>query len=41
MVTHGVLHLHGYDHLDDESADEMEALEASILSDAGIENPYN
>lgn len=41
MVTHGVLHLHGYDHLDDDSADEMEALEASILSDGGIENPYN
>ena len=41
MVTHGVLHLHGYDHLDDESADQMEALEASILSSGGIENPYN
>lgn len=41
MVTHGVLHLHGYDHLDDESAQEMEALEANILSVSGIENPYN
>lgn len=41
MVTHGVLHLHGYDHLDDETADEMEALEAIILSSGGIENPYN
>jgi probable rRNA maturation factor len=41
MVTHGVLHLHGYDHLDDESAEEMEALEANILSTSGIENPYN
>ncbi|MGK0373867.1 MAG: putative rRNA maturation factor [Arenicella sp.] len=41
MVTHGVLHLHGYDHLDDQSAEEMEALEASILSTSGIENPYN
>jgi len=41
MVTHGVLHLHGYDHLDDQSAEEMEALEANILSRSGIENPYN
>lgn len=41
MVTHGVLHLHGYDHLDDKSAEEMEALEANILSANGIENPYN
>jgi probable rRNA maturation factor len=41
MVTHGVLHLHGYDHLDNESAEEMEALEAVILSASGIENPYN
>ena len=41
MVTHGVLHLHGYDHLDPQSADEMEALEAKILSSGGIENPYN
>ena len=41
MVTHGVLHLHGFDHLDDESAEVMEALEATILSVSGIENPYN
>ena len=41
MVTHGVLHLHGYDHLDDESAVEMEALETHILSISGIETPYN
>jgi len=41
MVTHGLLHLHGYDHLDDESAQEMEALEANILSISGIETPYN
>ena len=41
MVTHGVLHLHGHDHEDDQSAEEMEALEVSILSISGIENPYN
>lgn len=41
MVTHGVLHLHGFDHIDDHSAAEMEALEAQILSLSGIENPYS
>lgn len=41
MVTHGVLHLHGHDHLDDETAEKMEALEANILSNSGIQNPYN
>lgn len=40
MVTHGILHLHGYDHLDDSSAEQMEALEAKILSYSGFENPY-
>jgi len=40
MVTHGILHLHGYDHLDDPSAEQMEALEAKILSYSGFENPY-
>lgn len=41
MVTHGVLHLHGFDHLDDAAAEEMEALEADILDNSGIPNPYN
>lgn len=40
MVTHGILHLHGYDHLDDASAEQMETLEAKILSLSGFENPY-
>ena len=40
MVTHGILHLHGYDHLDDPSAEQMEALEVNILSQSGFENPY-
>lgn len=40
MVTHGILHLHGYDHLDDSSAEQMEALETKILSYSGFENPY-
>lgn len=40
MVTHGVLHLCGYDHLDDDEAEEMEALEVKILAQSHIENPY-
>jgi len=40
MVTHGVLHLCGYDHIDDADAEEMEALEVKILALSGIENPY-
>lgn len=35
MVTHGVLHLLGYDHDDDAEAEVMEAREADILSAQG------
>lgn len=40
MVTHGVLHLCGYDHQCDDSATEMEALEAAALAYSDIPNPY-
>jgi probable rRNA maturation factor len=40
MVTHGILHLQGFDHQDKQSADEMEACEAQILALSGISNPY-
>lgn len=40
MVTHGVLHLCGYDHLDDGEAQEMEALEVKVLAQSLIQNPY-
>jgi probable rRNA maturation factor len=40
MVTHGTLHLLGYDHIDAAEADEMEALEAQILGAQGYANPY-
>lgn len=41
MVTHGILHLCGYDHQNPEEADIMESLEAEILAKSGIENPYH
>ncbi|RBP53168.1 rRNA maturation RNase YbeY [Arenicella xantha] len=40
MVTHGILHLCGFDHLDDQSAHQMESLEATILERSQIANPY-
>ncbi|PCI65373.1 MAG: rRNA maturation RNase YbeY [Gammaproteobacteria bacterium] len=40
MVVHGVLHLVGYDHVDDSDAKEMESLEVEILSQLGIGSPY-
>ena len=40
MIVHGVLHLLGYDHIDDQDAEEMEALEVKILKTIKINNPY-
>lgn len=40
MVVHGMLHLQGFDHDDDQSALEMEKLEAEILIALGFANPY-
>lgn len=40
LLVHGCLHLLGYDHLEDDEAEEMEALEVRILKQLGIENPY-
>ncbi|MFZ1851521.1 MAG: rRNA maturation RNase YbeY [Nitrosomonas sp.] len=40
MTIHGILHLQGYDHLDDSEAAEMEQLEIQILSQFGLPNPY-
>lgn len=41
MVTHGILHLCGYDHQDDQSAQKMELCESQILALSGIANPYS
>lgn len=40
MVVHGSLHLLGYDHIEDEEAEEMEALETEIMLEMGFEDPY-
>jgi probable rRNA maturation factor len=40
LVVHGLLHLLGFDHDTDASADDMERLEAEILATQGIANPY-
>ena len=40
MVTHGVLHLLGFDHIDDDDADVMEALEIRALAEQGFPDPY-
>lgn len=40
MIVHGMLHLQGYDHIDDNDADVMEAKEIQLLKQLGFENPY-
>jgi probable rRNA maturation factor len=40
MVVHGILHLLGYDHQDDDQAGEMEGLETRILTGLGFPAPY-
>ena len=40
LIVHGTLHLLGYDHMDDSSAEEMEAREVRALARLGIADPY-
>lgn len=40
LAVHGFLHLIGYDHENDDDAEEMEALETEILAHLGIPDPY-
>lgn len=40
MVVHGSLHLLGYDHIEDDEAEEMESLETEIMQSMGFEDPY-
>ncbi len=40
MVVHGCLHLLGFDHINDDEAEEMEALESKIITTLGFPAPY-
>ena len=40
LVIHGLLHLLGHDHQDDEEAEAMEARERTLLAGLGIDDPY-
>lgn len=40
MIIHGTLHLLGYDHIDEQEAQEMEGIEMAILQKLAIDDPY-
>ena len=40
LFVHGMLHLFGHDHIDDELAETMETLEVKFLANIGVPNPY-
>lgn len=40
ITIHGVLHLLGYDHIEESDAEEMETLEIKLLNMLNIANPY-
>jgi probable rRNA maturation factor len=40
LLVHGVLHLLGYDHMNDDEAEAMEAIERDALASLGIDDPY-
>lgn len=40
MVIHGCLHLLGYDHIDEQEAQEMEELEQQLMAQLGYADPY-
>jgi len=41
LIVHGVLHLLGYDHINDVEAETMEQLEIAILKQFQIADPYS
>jgi len=40
LIVHGILHLQGHDHEEEEAAEKMERKEARILRGLGIADPY-
>lgn len=40
LIVHGTFHLLGYDHMDDNEAEAMEALEIAALGHLGLSDPY-
>ncbi|AGE87108.1 rRNA maturation RNase YbeY [Cronobacter sakazakii] len=40
MVVHGSLHLLGYDHIEDDEAEEMEGIETEIMLALRFDDPY-
>lgn len=41
IVIHGVLHLLGYDHIEDKDAFIMQGIEVRLLAELGYANPYD
>ena len=40
LIVHGFLHLFGYDHVENNDAAKMEAIETRILTSLGLSDPY-
>ncbi|WP_428413772.1 rRNA maturation RNase YbeY [Legionella sp.] len=41
ILIHGILHLLGYDHIKDDDASVMQAIEIKLLAELGYTNPYD
>ena len=41
LIVHGTLHMQGYDHEQDQEAEQMEALETRIMNSLGYPSPYH
>lgn len=40
LLAHGLLHLLGFDHIEEDEAEYMESFEVAVLQNLGIANPY-